>query len=82
MKKAKADLCKTVKASEQDGLGTLVELFDWLDGLEPQPMMDESTCQGAVSTHLTYTFRFQITLVELCERFLPLSAGNLYSAGA
>ena len=28
---------EAVKASEQDTLETLVDLFDWLDGLEPQP---------------------------------------------
>jgi len=29
---------KAVKASEKDALETLVDLFDWLDGLEPQPI--------------------------------------------
>jgi hypothetical protein len=29
-------LWNAVKASEQDALQTLVELFDWLDSLEPQ----------------------------------------------
>jgi hypothetical protein len=28
---------ETVKAREQDGLEVLVELFDWLDRLEPRP---------------------------------------------
>ena len=28
---------EVVKASEQDALEMLVDLFDWLDGLEPQP---------------------------------------------
>ena len=28
---------EAVKASEQDALEMLVDLFDWLDGLEPQP---------------------------------------------
>ena len=27
----------SVKGAEQNALDTLVELFDWLDGLEPQP---------------------------------------------
>ena len=36
MKKVEAEMCKAVKESEQNGLGMLVELFDWLDGLEPQ----------------------------------------------
>jgi hypothetical protein len=32
------DIRREVKASEQYALEMLVELFDWLDGLEPQPM--------------------------------------------
>jgi hypothetical protein len=35
MKRRRADLRNVVKASEQNALETLVELFDWLDGLEP-----------------------------------------------
>ena len=31
------DLPQLVKAAEQRALGMLVDLFDWLDGLEPQP---------------------------------------------
>src|SRR5258706_7700712 len=34
MKTARADLRKAVKASEETAMGMLVELFDWLDGLE------------------------------------------------
>jgi hypothetical protein len=37
MKKTKVDLRKAVEASEQNAMGMAVELFDWLDGLEPQP---------------------------------------------
>ena len=37
MKKWRPDLRNEVKACEQNGLQMLVELFDWLDGLEPQP---------------------------------------------
>ena len=36
-KKARTELQRTVKHTEQKGLGMLVDLFDWLDGLEPQP---------------------------------------------
>ena len=36
-KKRKMELQKTVKDTEEKGLGMLVDLFDWLDGLEPQP---------------------------------------------
>jgi hypothetical protein len=39
MKKTKADLCRAVKSSEKSALSMLVELFDWLDSLEPQPTM-------------------------------------------
>jgi hypothetical protein len=37
MKKGRSDLLRAVKVAEQNTLGTLVELFDWLDGLVPQP---------------------------------------------
>ncbi len=36
MKKRRADLRNDVKAGEQNALQMLVELFDWLDSLEPQ----------------------------------------------
>ena len=36
-KRAMADLEKTVKGAEQRALEMFVDLFDWLDGLEPQP---------------------------------------------
>jgi len=37
MQKRKTELRKAVKASEQSALETLMELFDWLDNLDPQP---------------------------------------------
>jgi len=37
VKTGTASFCKAVKASEESALDMLVELFDWLDGLEPQP---------------------------------------------
>jgi len=37
MNKRWADLQNAVKAAEQNALGMLVDLFDWLDGLVPQP---------------------------------------------
>ena len=37
MKKGKRDLRRAVKAGEENALEVLVDLFDWLDGLEPQP---------------------------------------------
>jgi hypothetical protein len=33
-----AEMREVMKASEQKGLEMLVHLFDWLDGLKPQPM--------------------------------------------
>jgi hypothetical protein len=33
----RAEMRREVKAAGQDALETLVNLFDWLDGLEPQP---------------------------------------------
>ena len=35
-KRMRREMQKTVKGAEQTALGTLVDLFDWLDGLEPQ----------------------------------------------
>ena len=37
MKKGMSELLRAVKAGEQSALEMLVDLFDWLDGLEPQP---------------------------------------------
>ena len=36
----RANLRNAVKASDQSTLGMLVDLFDWLDGLRPQPVKD------------------------------------------
>jgi len=42
-----AEMRKTVKASEERALETLVEFFDWLDGLERQPTTEAVTlCEG------------------------------------
>ena len=40
MKTGRAEFRKAVKGGEENALETLVELFDWLDRLEPQPMAD------------------------------------------
>ena len=37
VKKGRPDLRKAVKAGEENALEMLVDVFDWLDGLEPQP---------------------------------------------
>ena len=47
MKNTRADLRKAVKAGEENAIGMLVELFDWLDGLEPQPTMGMVPLHGA-----------------------------------
>ena len=47
MKKSKADLRKAVRASEQNAIGMVAELFDWLDGLEPQPIVGMLPLRGA-----------------------------------
>ena len=36
----RTDFRRAVKAAEQETLGVLVDLFDWLDRLEPQPTAD------------------------------------------
>ena len=50
MKKVEAEMCKAVKASEQNGLGMLIELFDWLDDLEPQPTTVMPSLRGELQT--------------------------------
>ena len=40
MKKKRPDFRRAVKAAEQETLEMLVDLFDWLDGLVPQPTAD------------------------------------------
>ena len=37
MKRARTDLFKAMKDSEEIALEMLVDLFDWMDGLEPLP---------------------------------------------
>ena len=43
MNKERANLRNEVKAGEQNALETLVHLFDWLDGLTPQPMTESTS---------------------------------------
>ena len=40
MKKGMTDFRRMVKAAEQEALEVLVDIIDWLDGLEPQPTAD------------------------------------------
>ena len=49
MERRRADLRNAVKASEQNAIQMLVLLFDWLDGLEPQPTtaMDPNVAKEA-----------------------------------
>ena len=42
-KKGRKEMRKAVKRVEQTALETLVDLFDWLDGLEPQPTTEIMT---------------------------------------
>ena len=37
VKKGRPDLRKAVKAGEENALEMMVDFFDWLDGLKPQP---------------------------------------------
>ncbi len=46
---------EAVKASEKDALEMLVDLFDWLDGLEPQP----------TTRAVSFYERFQIIVAKL-----------------
>jgi len=60
MKMGKASFRKEVKASEENAINTLADLFDWLDDLEPMtvedakaigadthPSMDQAVAKGA-----------------------------------
>ena len=38
-----AEMRKMVKSGEEQALEMLVEFFDWMDGLEPQPTMEAVT---------------------------------------
>ena len=40
MRTRRTEFRRAVKAAEQETLGVLVDLFDWLDGLEPQLTTD------------------------------------------
>ena len=42
----RADLRKAAKASDQSTLGMLVDLFDWLDRLRPQPVKEIVSLHG------------------------------------
>jgi hypothetical protein len=45
-----SEMRREVKAGQQNAMETLVEVFDWLDGLEPQPMRRaEKATNSAVS---------------------------------
>jgi len=39
MKNRRTEFREAVKTAEQDAMEMLVDLFDWLDGIEPQPRM-------------------------------------------
>ena len=57
-KKAERELRETVKHAEQEGLGMLVDLFDWLDGREPQPTAEIVALyerSQAIETNITNT---------------------------
>ena len=69
MKKTKADLRNAVKTSEESALQMLVKLFDWLDGLEPQPTTENDrvpTGQTAVrrSTYLHLVCGLNLITIE------------------
>ena len=59
MKKMKKDLHKAVQEGEKNALETLVHLFDWLDGLEPQPTKEIVylyTLSQTIEAMITNTF--------------------------
>lgn len=46
VKKRGAKLCNAVETDEQAAMDMVVELFDWLDGLEPKPNMVDTSLYG------------------------------------
>jgi hypothetical protein len=57
----RTDMRRDVKAAEQNALEILVELFDWLDGLKPQPMSRaDKTKNPAVNRTVSGLLKFLI----------------------
>jgi hypothetical protein len=57
----RTDMCRDVKAGEQNALEMLVELFDWLDGLKPQPMSRaDKTKNPAVNRTVSGLLKFLV----------------------
>ena len=50
MKTMKTGLRKEVKAGEQEALGTLASLFDWLYGLEPQQAAEITKAENSAAS--------------------------------
>ena len=81
MKIERARLCKAVKAGEEDALEMLVDLFDWLDGLEPQPtteLFDQFRNIKAMiaDTHAKHSAVSRSTCLHLAWHSNPILIGN------
>ena len=65
-----SEMQKTVKDAEQNGLEVLVNLFDWLYGLEPQPTTkiidrDEEFQMPKITNHLTQRVKGPLRKVKV-----------------
>ena len=50
-KKGRTDLRNAVKAAEENALEMMVDLFDWLDSVEPQPTMEVVEKSQSIQTN-------------------------------
>ena len=54
MKTMKTGLRREVKAGEEEALGTLASLFDWLDSLEPHQAAEITKAENSAASSLPY----------------------------
>jgi hypothetical protein len=68
----RTEMRRDVKAGEQNALEMLVVLFDWLDGLEPQPMCRAEKAKNPAVSLSPCCIRCQILMLIECASFLQL----------
>jgi len=81
------EIKESVKRAEGDALETLVKLFDWLDGLEPQPTTEiiaiqkksEDIESKITATLIATSHRIQGDLARLAEEYAGLSLAGCFS---
>ncbi len=85
-KKTLKKMKDSIQKAEEGALETLVELFDWLDGLEPQPTIEITTLykksqniESKVTDTLDQTNQATIKTVEIEKLMADLRTGNAVS---